>query len=52
MALTLATEQGFAFWLARGTFLQGWALTTQGDARRALPRCARALRPHAPSGQK
>src|SRR5215510_5013850 len=35
-ALTLATEQGFAFWLARGTFLRGWALTTQGDEREGI----------------
>ncbi len=25
-AITLSTEQGFPFWLAMGTFLQGWAL--------------------------
>ena len=28
--MTLATEQGMAQWLARGTFLRGWALTAQG----------------------
>ena len=39
--MTLATEQGFALRLAQGTVLHGWALAMQGQARRALPRCAR-----------
>ena len=30
-AMTLATEQGFASWGARGTVLHGWALTMQGQ---------------------
>jgi class 3 adenylate cyclase/predicted ATPase len=30
-AMTLATEQGFASWLARGTVLHGWALAMQGQ---------------------
>jgi predicted ATPase len=30
-ALTLAQELGFAFWVAWGTFLQGWATAVQGD---------------------
>ena len=29
-ALALAEEQDFAFWLARGKFLRGWALAIQG----------------------
>ena len=28
---TLATEQGFAQWVARGTVLHGWALAMQGQ---------------------
>ena len=28
--IALSTEQGFAFWLAWGTILRGWALTMQG----------------------
>jgi predicted ATPase len=43
VALTLATEQGFAFWLARGTFLRGWALTTQGDAREGIAQMCQGL---------
>ena len=30
-AMTLATEQGFAQWVARGTVLHGWALAMQGQ---------------------
>ena len=30
-AMTLATEQGFAQWVARGTVLHGWALALQGQ---------------------
>jgi predicted ATPase len=30
-ATTLATEQGFAQWVARGTVLHGWALAMQGQ---------------------
>jgi predicted ATPase len=42
-ALTLATEQGFAFWLAWGTFLRGWALTTQGDEREGIVQMCQGL---------
>ncbi len=28
--LTLATEQGYPFWIARATILRGWALSRQG----------------------
>jgi predicted ATPase/DNA-binding winged helix-turn-helix (wHTH) protein len=30
-ALTLAQELGFAFWVAWGTFLQGWVTAVQGE---------------------
>jgi predicted ATPase len=42
-ALTLATEQEFAFWLAWGMFLRGWALTTQGDERGGLAQMCQGL---------
>src|SRR5262249_30212889 len=29
--MALATEQGFAYWLAMGTILRGWALAEQGQ---------------------
>lgn len=31
-AIALATEGGFAFWVAYGTFLRGWALLMQGES--------------------
>ena len=30
--IALATEQGFAYWLAWGTVIRGWALAAQGQA--------------------
>jgi predicted ATPase len=35
-AMTLATAQGFAFYLARGTVLHGWALAMQGQGEVSL----------------
>jgi predicted ATPase len=35
-AMTLATEQGFASWLAQGTALHGWALAMQGQSEAGL----------------
>ena len=35
-AMTLATEQGFASWVARGTVLHGWALAMQGQGEAGL----------------
>jgi predicted ATPase len=34
--ITLCTEQGFPFWLAWGTVMQGWALTEQGQVEEGL----------------
>ena len=42
-ALTLAMEQGFAFWLAWGTFLRGWALARQGDAQGGIAQMCQGL---------
>ena len=35
-AVTLSTEQGFAQWLAWGTIMRGWAMTTQGQGEEGL----------------
>ena len=35
-AMTLATEQGFVQWVARGTVLHGWALALQGQGEAGL----------------
>ena len=42
-AMSLAMEQAFALWVARGALLRGWALVQQGQAARA--RCAFARGP-------
>ena len=42
--MTLATEQGFPYWLAFGAIVRGWALAEQGQGEEGLPRCARAWR--------
>ena len=42
-ALTLAMEQGFAFWLAWGTFLRGWALASQGDEQGGIAQMCQGL---------
>lgn len=34
--IALSQDQGFAYCLATGTFLQGWALTTQGQVKEGL----------------
>ena len=51
-AIVLSTEQGFPFWLAKGTILRGWALAEQGQGKKALPRCTRAWLPGGRWGQK
>jgi class 3 adenylate cyclase/tetratricopeptide (TPR) repeat protein len=35
--LAIATEQGFPFWVAHGTFLRDWARAAQGRSGRAIP---------------
>jgi predicted ATPase len=35
-AITLATEQGFAYWLAWGTVLHGWARAMQGQGEASI----------------
>ena len=42
-ATTLATEQGFAYWLARGTVLHGWALAMQGQAEQGIAEMRQGL---------
>jgi predicted ATPase len=42
-ATTLATEQGFASWLARGTVLHGWALAMQGQGEAGLAEIRQGL---------
>ena len=42
-AVTLATEQGFALFLAWGTIMRGWAVTTQEQGEEGLRQMRRGL---------
>jgi predicted ATPase len=41
--MTLSREQGFPFWLAWGTILQGWALAEQGQGEEAIAQMRQGL---------
>ena len=42
-AVTLCTEQGFPFWLAPGTILQGWVLAEQGQPAKGIAQIRQGL---------
>jgi class 3 adenylate cyclase/predicted ATPase len=42
-AIALATEQGFAYWVAQGTILHRWALAIQGNEQAGVAEMHRAL---------
>jgi len=42
-AIALCTEQGFAYYLAWGTFMQGWALAEQGQAEEGIAQMRQSL---------
>jgi predicted ATPase len=42
-AIAIATDQGFALWLAMATMYRGWALTEQGQAKEGLAQIRRGL---------
>jgi predicted ATPase/DNA-binding winged helix-turn-helix (wHTH) protein len=42
-AISLATEQGFPFWRAFGSILQGWALAHQGQTQEGLQQMQQGL---------
>jgi predicted ATPase len=42
-AVTLSTEQGFPFWLAWGSVLQGWALAEQGQREEGVAQIRQGL---------
>jgi predicted ATPase len=42
-AISLATEQGFPFWRAFGSILQGWALAQQGQTQEGLAQIQQGL---------
>jgi len=41
--MTLATEQGFPYWLAWGTRVQGWVLTEQGQVEEGIAQMQQGL---------
>ena len=41
--ITLATEQGFPFWLAFGTMMRGWALAEQGQVEEGIAQMRQGL---------
>jgi predicted ATPase len=43
VAMTLATKQGFAQWVARGTFVHGWALAMQGQSEAGIAEMRQGL---------
>jgi predicted ATPase len=51
-ARTLATEQGFALWLAEGTFLYGWALALEGEGEQGMTTMRQGLAAFVATGSK
>jgi len=41
--MTLSTERGFAFWLAHGRILRGWAVTVQGEGAEGIAQMRQGL---------
>jgi predicted ATPase len=49
-ALSLATEQGFPFWMALSAILRGWALAQQGQAQEGIEQINQGLRAYRATG--
>ena len=49
-AVTLCAEQGFPFWLAPGTLLQGWVLAEQGQAEKGIAQIHQGLTSYRATG--
>jgi len=48
--ITLSTEQGFAFWLAWGTMVQGWMLAEQGKVEEGIAQMHQGLADYRATG--
>ena len=48
--IALSTEQGFAFWLALGTILRGWALAEQGQGEEGIAQMRQGLAAYRATG--
>jgi len=51
-AMTLATEQGFAVWVAHATVLHGWALAMQGQSEVGIAAIRQGLAAYLATGSK
>jgi len=49
-AITLSTEQGFPFYVARGTILRGWALAEQGQEGEGIARMRQGMAAYRTTG--
>ncbi|GGO84046.1 adenylate/guanylate cyclase domain-containing protein [Marinobacterium nitratireducens] len=49
-AMTLSSDEGLPYWLARGSVLSGWALARQGQHRNGIARIRDGLRHYESSG--
>jgi class 3 adenylate cyclase/predicted ATPase len=49
-AIVLATEQGFPYWMARGSITRGWALAQQGQTREGIEQMQQGLIAHRATG--
>jgi predicted ATPase len=49
-AISLAQEQGFPLWIARGVALRGWTLAHQGEAKKGIEQLTQGLRAHRATG--
>src|SRR2546428_1266060 len=49
-AISLAKEQGFAFWMAFSSILRGWALAHQGQAKEGIAQITQGLMPYRATG--
>jgi predicted ATPase/class 3 adenylate cyclase len=48
--IALSTDQGFAYWLAFGTILRGWAITAQGGGAEGIAQVRQGLAAHRATG--
>lgn len=51
-AITLATEQGFALWMTRGTVLRGWARAMRGQSEQGIAEMRQGLAAELATGAK
>jgi predicted ATPase len=49
-AISLATEQGFPYWMAVGSLLRGWALVQQGQAQAGMDQMHQGLSAYRATG--